>query len=121
MSFLDNVVDQKTPLRDHVTVAGVDGWGFPLTVVDERWWLNIKINGTQAILYDLQASDPRSKNVADAHPDVVKSLFSKAIEDAHGGIPEHVMQIGSAPTPSVHGRDWETREVAVNIWSRAGV
>ena len=90
-------------------------------MVDDRWWLNIKIDGTRALLYDLQASAPRSKNVADAHPEVVESLFRKAIEDARGGIPDYVMQIGGGPTPSAHGRNWETREDAVDAWRKAGV
>ena len=67
-------------VRDHVTV----GWGSAPTVIDERWWLNCKADGSGVFLHDLAADDPFAENVADANPDVVDALFATAVEDAHG-------------------------------------
>ncbi len=75
--------------RDHVTV----GWGGAVTVIDNRWWLNVKIDGTGPFLYDLTAPAAREKNLADDHPDVVHRLFSLAVADAEGGFPDYLMEL----------------------------
>jgi len=76
-------------LRDHVTV----GWGGAVTVIDDRWWLNVKVDGSGPFLYDLEAPDPRKKNAADDHADVVQRMFQMAMDDAHGGLPDYVMEL----------------------------
>ena len=53
--------------RDHVTIA----WGTALTVVDDRWWMNAKVDGRGIFLYDLVAANPFETNVAEAHGDVI--------------------------------------------------
>jgi len=75
--------------RDHVTV----GWGGAVTVIDRRWWLNIKVDGTGPFLYDLEAVAPRDSNVAGDNPDVVQKLFQAAIDDAPGGLPDYIMEL----------------------------
>ncbi len=78
-----------SPLRDHVTVA----WGSAVTVVKDQWWLNAKVNGRGAFLYDT-ANDPRlTTNVADDHPEVAKELFGLACEDAEGGFPDFILDL----------------------------
>ena len=65
-----------------------------MTVVDKRWWLNAKVDGTGVLLHDLAASgDVWSENVADAHPVVVRDLFAKGCADAEGGFPEFLMDL----------------------------
>jgi len=87
--FWRAVVEKSQPLRDHVTV----GWGTAMTVIDERWWLNIKIDGTGAFLYDKQNDPGFQKNVADIYPDEVKRLYRVGTEDAGGSFPEYLEQI----------------------------
>ena len=79
----------KGDSRDHVTVA----WGSAVTVIDRRWWLNVKIDGTGSFLHDLDSDAPRARNVADEHPDVLERLFRLAVEDARGGFPEYLMDL----------------------------
>jgi len=86
-AFFDAAVAGKSNHRDHVTVA----WGPDVTVIDERWWLNCKLDGAGVLLYDLTATHPFKTNVADANRDVVKRLFDAAVEDADGPIPEIVL------------------------------
>jgi hypothetical protein len=78
-----------TALRDHVTV----GWGGAATVVDDRWWLNVKMDGSGPFLYDLRASEPRSRNVADDNPDVVGRLYNAAMQDAVDGVPDYILEL----------------------------
>ncbi len=89
--FLEAALEGKKglALRDHVTV----GWGGAVTVIDDRWWLNVKIDGAGPFLYDLQAPASREKNVADNHPDVVQRLFQAAVDDARGGFPDYLMEL----------------------------
>ena len=82
-SFWEAALEGKK-VRDHVTV----GWGSAVTVIDDRWWLNAKIDGTGAFLYGLKALAPREKNVARDKQAVVQRLFRAAIEDARGGFPD---------------------------------
>ncbi len=76
------------PLRDHVTV----GWGDAMTVINERWWMNCKVDGTGPILHDLSEEFPFSVNHAEAHPKTVEALFSKGVADAGGEFPEYLLQ-----------------------------
>ena len=47
------------------------------------------------LLYDLNAEDPFGANVADAHADVVRALFAKAIADAGGELPEFLLEMAA--------------------------
>jgi arylsulfatase A-like enzyme len=73
--------------RDHVTI----GWGSAVTVIDDKWWFNAKVDGRGAFLHD----DPRpavgAANVADRHPAIAQRLFETAMADAKNGIPEYLM------------------------------
>jgi arylsulfatase A-like enzyme len=75
--------------RDHVTV----GWGTSITVIDEHWWLNCKVDGSGVFLRDLGAVDPFGSNVADNHSDVVHRLFTQAVADAGGEFPDYVLEM----------------------------
>lgn len=76
-------------IRGHATI----GWGSGVTVVDEKWYFNSKIDGTGAFLFEL-AADPRlERNVADQYPEEAKRLYRKAVEDAEGGFPDWLMEL----------------------------
>jgi arylsulfatase A-like enzyme len=89
ISFLDDAISGKPGKRDHVTVA----WGSAVTVINGKWWLNCKVDGTGVLLYDLERDDPFSENVADGYPEVVNELFALAKEDAGGGFPEWLVNL----------------------------
>ena len=89
--FFQTAVDEGPAHRDHVTVA----WGSAVTVINDRWWMNAKVDGSGVFLYDLNASDPFETNVADAHGDVVQSLYETAVRDAGGAIPEFVLEMAA--------------------------
>jgi len=89
VSFLESAVSGKPGARDHVTVA----WGSTLTVIDDRWWLNCKADGTGVLLHDLKEADPFTKNVADGNAETVNRLFTLAKADAAGGIPEWIVEL----------------------------
>jgi len=77
-------------LRDHATV----GWGSGLAVINERWWLNGKVNGRGIFLHDLTASgDPFAVNVADDHPQIVRRLFRAGLADAGGSFPAFLLDL----------------------------
>ena len=92
--FLDAALEGREglALRDHLTVA----WCGAVTVIDDRWWLNIKVDGAGALLYDLEAPEPRARNVADDHPDVVRRLFGAAMRDARGGLPDYIKELAQS-------------------------
>jgi hypothetical protein len=87
-SFLDTAFAGGPPIRDHVTI----GWGGAMTVIDDRWWLNVKVNGRGPFLYDAPRPAPDAANVAEQHPDVVKRLFDLGKADAAGGFPDYLLQ-----------------------------
>lgn len=76
-------------LRDHVTVA----WGSAVTVIDDRWWLNAKVNGRGVFLYDIANGPSLNRNVADDHPEVVRKLFKLACDDAVDGFPAFLLDL----------------------------
>ena len=80
---------QAESKRDHITIA----WGAAVTVIDERWWLNCRVNGKGSFLYDLSSDKPFEKNCADEFPEVVKNLFAKALMDAGGPIPQWLIDL----------------------------
>lgn len=88
-AFLDKAIAGQAGQRDHVTV----GWSASPTVINDRWWLNCKIDGSGVLLHDLHSPQPFAANVAAQHPDVVKKLFAMAVADARGGFPDWLMEI----------------------------
>jgi len=86
-SFLQTAFSGGAPVRDHVTI----GWGGAMTVIDDRWWLNVKVNGRGPFLYDSPRPAPDALNVAERHPDVVKRLFDLGKSDAAGGFPDYLL------------------------------
>jgi arylsulfatase A-like enzyme len=89
MSFWNAAVNAGNPIRDHVTI----GWGSAVTVIDDRWWLNCKVDGTGVLLHDLTASAPFAQNLADEAPARVKDLYGKAVADAGGGFPDYLLAL----------------------------
>jgi len=89
--FFEAAVAGERGHRDHVTV----GWGPNVTVIDERWWLNCKVDGTGVLLYDLSAAEPLAENVADANRGEVRRLFEAAIADAGGAIPDWLLEMAA--------------------------
>ena len=84
LSFLGTALNKSKPRREHVTV----GWGSAVTVIDESWWFNSKIDGRGAFLYDSRRPGANAPNVAERHPDVAQEMYRKAVADAKGGFPE---------------------------------
>ena len=70
-------------------------------MIDDRWWLNCKVDGRGAFLHDLRADAPFEKNLADENADVVGELFAKAVADANGEFPNFIMDLakGQADAP----------------------
>ncbi len=87
--FFDAAAGGRAGGRDHLTVA----WGPNVTVIDDRWWLNCKADGTGVLLRDLHADAPFAANVADDNRDVVRRLFDAAMDDAGGDLPEFLLDM----------------------------
>jgi arylsulfatase A-like enzyme len=88
-SFLDEALQGVPGPRDHVTVC----WGSTVTVITERWWFNCKVDGTGVLLYDLNAPDPFTENVAQEHLHITSRLFAQAKEDAGGSFPDWLIEL----------------------------
>lgn len=87
--FWNSAANSGQPARDHIMVA----WGTAVTVIDDNWWLNCKIDGTGGFLYNL-ADDPGfERNVADKHPEEVKRLLGLALEEAQGPFPDYLLDV----------------------------
>ena len=86
-SFWDVAFAGGAPIRDHVTV----GWGTAMTVIDDKWWLNCKINGRGPFLYDSPRPKPDAPNLAHEHPEVVRRLFEIGKADAGGSFPAYLL------------------------------
>ncbi len=89
LPFLEAALSGNPGLRDHVTV----GWGGAVTVIDDRWWLNCKVDGRGVLLYDLSSADPFARNCASEQAPVVDQLFAYAVEDAGGEFPEWLVDL----------------------------
>ena len=87
--FWEASVAGGDPIRDHVTVA----WGSAVTVIEENWWLNGKVNGKGVFLRDVKSENPFESNVADDNPDIVQDLFNKAVADAGGVFPDYLVTL----------------------------
>lgn len=86
--FWEAALSGGEPIRDHVTV----GWNAAITVINDRWWMNCKVDGSGALLYDLKAERPFDENVADAHPEATQQMFTWGVEDAGGEFPDFVLE-----------------------------
>jgi arylsulfatase A-like enzyme len=82
------------PVRDHVTV----GWGSAMTVIDPRFWLNSKIDGTGAFLYDMMNDPKLETNLVDAQPDEAKRLYGLGVQDAGGSFPDYIQEMCAKQT-----------------------
>lgn len=108
-SFLRTALEGADGPRRHVTV----GWGTAVTVIDESWWFNSKIDGSGAFLYDSRSPAVDVPNVAERHPDVAQALYRRAVEDAKGGFPEYLLRMcalhgdapGCSPLAAYGGRE----------------
>ena len=90
-AFFDAAVDGGPGARDHVTV----GWGATVTVIDENWWFNGKVDGTGVLLHDLHEADPFARNVAGVNDEEIGTLIDQAIADAGGEIPEFLLEMAA--------------------------
>lgn len=103
-SFYKTAFAGGAPIRDHVTV----GWGAAMTVVDDTWWFNAKIDGTGALLFPASRSPGEVPSVAADHPDVLRSMFRTGTADAGGTFPQFLLDraatipdaVGSIPVPA---------------------
>ena len=91
-SFWAPAFEGGPPIRDHVTV----GWATAMTVVDERWWFNCKVDGRGAFLHDLTRPDPFAENLAEAEPGLVRELFERGKADGGGTIPDYLLAKASS-------------------------
>jgi arylsulfatase A-like enzyme len=87
-SFLETAFTKDKPIRDHVTV----GWGSAMTVINDEWWFNCKVNGQGPFLYNTPRPAPDAVNLAEKHPDVVAELFEIGKADAGGSFPEFLLR-----------------------------
>jgi len=87
--FWNAATKNGAAIRDHVTV----GWGTAMTVIDDRWWYNSKIDATGVFLYNL-ADDPNlERNVADENLEEVKRLCRAGVEDAGRSFPKYLEEL----------------------------
>ena len=84
--FWNAVVEDQPTFRDHITV----GWSGAITVINDDWWMNCKVDGTGPFLYAL---DDFECNLADDHPEVVRDLYQIALDDADGNLPEYLLEL----------------------------
>lgn len=87
-SFYGAAFDGAQGARDHVTI----GWGSAITVINDDWWFNSKIDGRGAFLYDSSRPALHSVNLADERPDVTQAMFKLGADDAVGGFPQYLME-----------------------------
>lgn len=93
-SFYRTAFEAAPAARTHVTI----GWGGSVTVIDDNWWLNSKIDGSGPFLYGAAQPGADAANVAADHPDEVRRLFALAVADAAGGFPDYLLK---------RAEDWE--------------
>jgi arylsulfatase A-like enzyme len=106
ISFWKAAVEDGEPIRDHVTI----GWGSAMTVIDENWWMNCKINGRGVFLYDLNSDNPFENNVADGNKDVARQLFEKGVADAGNKFPDFVIKMAEGQADAPGCSDLAARE-----------
>jgi len=81
-------VNNDTRFRNHATV----GRRPCSTVINEDWWFNCPANGNGPFLYNRRKNPGMKKNVAAENRDVADRMFSIALKDAKGGIPDYLME-----------------------------
>ncbi|WP_151446869.1 sulfatase [Lacisediminimonas profundi] len=86
-SFYKTAFAGGAPIRDHVTV----GWGVGMTVIDDNWWFNAKIDGTGAFLYPAHRPQGEETSMAAEHPEIVEAMFRIGKEDAGGSFPQYLL------------------------------
>ncbi len=87
--FWKPAVEGGKDQRDHVTV----GWGSAMTVIDERWWMNCKVDGSGVLLHDLSTGQPFAENKAPENHQVVQRMYAQAVVDAGGEFPDYLMEL----------------------------
>jgi arylsulfatase A-like enzyme len=91
-SFWRQAIDRRPGSRDSVTI----GWGSAMTVVDDRWWFNAKVNGAGAFLHDRTTADPFRENLASENPDHCRRLFEVGAAEARGGFPDFLLELAKS-------------------------
>jgi arylsulfatase A-like enzyme len=104
--FWKQAVEGGRPIRDHVTV----GWGSTITVIDEDWWLNCKVDGKGVFLRRLSPRERFGENQAGSHPEIVRELFHKAVEDAGGSFPPYILAMAENQKDAPGCSDLAARE-----------
>ncbi|MBM4040479.1 MAG: sulfatase [Planctomycetes bacterium] len=104
-SFVAAALSGK-PFRGHATV----GWGSAVTVVNDRWWFNGKVDRTGALLYDLAAEQPFARSVVKENRQAALDLFALAERDAAGGIPAWLIDLARRQADAPGCSDLAARE-----------
>ncbi|MCL4696084.1 MAG: hypothetical protein KJ023_03345, partial [Burkholderiaceae bacterium] len=86
-SFWKTAFEGGEPIRRHVTV----GWGGSLTVIDDQWWFNCKVDGTGALLYPVRRG-LSDASVAHEQPERVREFFRTGKADAGGTFPDYLLK-----------------------------
>ena len=63
-----------------------------MTVIDDQWWFNSKIDGKGAFLHDSPRPPVGAPNLAEQHPEVARELFALGKDDAGGSFPDFVIE-----------------------------
>lgn len=116
-SFYATAFEGGPPIRDHVTI----GWGSAMTVIDEKWWFNSKIDGRGAFLHESYRPGVGSPNLAETHADVANAMFELGVADAAGGFPNYLLEwtknfadaSGCSPFAALAHLDEHTRGEAI--------
>jgi len=64
-----------------------------MTVISDRWWLNSKVDGRGALLFDRRSPDPFGENLSEAEPALVRELFDSGVAEAAGGFPGYLLDL----------------------------
>ncbi|MGH2819847.1 MAG: sulfatase-like hydrolase/transferase, partial [Actinomycetota bacterium] len=88
-SLLD-VASGASSTPAHVVV----GWGPAVTVIDDSWWLNCKVDGRGPLLYGRGAGEGGrgDANLAEDHPEVVRKMYELAVAEADGRFPGYLLE-----------------------------
>jgi membrane-anchored protein YejM (alkaline phosphatase superfamily) len=87
-SFYETAFAGGPPKRDHITI----GWGSAMTLIDERWWFNCKVDGRGAFLHDRTRPDPFAENLAEQERGLVRELFEVGRADGDGTFPAYLLE-----------------------------
>ncbi len=87
-SFYGTAFASAAPIREHVTV----GFGSAMTVIDQDWWFNCKVNGLGPLLFRADRARSGESNLADQYPALARQLFAKGLADAGGSFPSFLLE-----------------------------